>query len=969
MLLSNSTDSLTGGVPLSVNFDGPVDFLIFIFQISFATAAVLVAGPVVIAISSTRALRLQNRLVIGRGLTSRNEATNLFAIMARFNAVCTPGVYLWGSPALREATVRTVWGRLCPRCKRRIGSWPVKGNGKGRPMKNHTDSLTGGVPLSVNFDGPVDFLIFIFQISFATAAVLVAGPVVIAISSTRALRLQNRLVIGRGLTFRNEATNLFAIMARFNAVCTPGVYLWGSPALREALNRLLAREGKWKRKTHEESLTVVMDSASTYCKDSILFATATVLVAGTVVIGIVSTRALRIQNRFIFMLNTSICDTLVGFSVYYLGLFDVQEGYPSRNGTYNVLPSLLGVNILTFLFAQFDRYFAVCHPFIYARFITRQFVIGVNVYCWVYNFAHLLARNVLPLSKAIQLYVFSIAIFQLVVLTKVVMTIKLYVIARFQVERDPPSAEKESKKESLRIVIFVVISFLVLWCPSFVNIMIRFVGGGGLKFRNEATNLFAIMARFNAVCTPAVYLWGSPALREATLKSRRPKNFPPGPFALPILGNILQLTLENPLKDLERLRKTYGSVYCLFLGPKPAVVINGTKAMKEAMVIKATDFAGRPQDLFVNDVSQRKGVILVDYGPSWREHRRFALMTLRNFGLGKNSMEERIHGEIGYIAKTLESSIGKTLSPQLMFHNMASNIICQVLFGRRYEYDDEFIKTILYDSLPIIRKLPLPFMKAFKNAETCQKLIKSVLAEHKNTRVPGKPRDFLDCYLDELDKRVDDGSSFSEHQLIMYALDIHFAGTDTTSNTLLTGFLYLAAYPHIQERCQQEIDQVLGGKQQASFDDRHNMPYVQAVIHEIQRVANTVPLSVFHTTTKDTELMGYSIPKGTLIIPNLTSVLNEEGQWKFPHEFNPENFLNDKGEFVKPEAFLPFSAGTRVCLGEGLARMELFLVIVTLLREFKFIWPEDAGEPDFTPVYGVTLTPKPYSMKIQLRQT
>nr|XP_046242087.1 kappa-type opioid receptor-like [Scatophagus argus] len=251
----------------------------------------------------------------------------------------------------------------------------------------------------------------------------------------------------------------------------------------------------------------------------ILFATAAVLIAGTVVIGISATRALRLQNRFIFMLNTSICDTLVGFSVFYLGLFDVQEGYPSRNGTYYVLPSLLGINIMTFLFAQFDRYFAVCHPFIYSRFITRQFVICINIYCWLYNFAHLIARNLIPLSKSIQLYVFSIVFLQLIVLTKVVMTIKLYVIARYQVERDPPSAEKDSKKESLRIIIFVVISFLVLWCPSFVNIVLRFLTGGGLTFRNEATNPFAILARLSAVCTPAVYLWGSPALREATVRT------------------------------------------------------------------------------------------------------------------------------------------------------------------------------------------------------------------------------------------------------------------------------------------------------------------------------------------------------------------------------------------------------------------------------------------------------------------
>ncbi|XP_054907667.1 cytochrome P450 2J6-like isoform X2 [Poeciliopsis prolifica] len=432
------------------------------------------------------------------------------------------------------------------------------------------------------------------------------------------------------------------------------------------------------------------------------------------------------------------------------------------------------------------------------------------------------------------------------------------------------------------------------------------------------------------------------------LKPQRPKNFPPGPPSLPVLGNLWNLNIKNPLKDFERLRQSYGKVYSLFLGLKPAVVFNEFKAMKEAMVTKAADFAGRPQNMLVSNVTDSKGVIMVDYGSLWRDHRRFALMTLRNFGLGKKSMEERIHEEIQHIIKTLDDNTGKTLSPQFLFHNAASNIICKVLYGTRYEYEDETIKIIvrcfteiikiangpwamIYDSFPLIRSLRLPYDKAFQNME-----------------------------------RADD-STFSEEQLTRMTFDLYAAGTDTTSNTLLTGFLYLMIHPHIQERCQQEIDRVLQGHDQVTFEDRHSMPYTQAVIHEIQRIANTVPLSVFHCTTKDTELMGYSIPQGTMIIQNLTSVLREEGQWKFPHEFNPENFLNEQGEFVKPEAFMPFSAGSRICLGEGLARMELFLIMVTLLRKFKFIWPEDAGEPDLTPVFGATLTPKPYLMKIQLR--
>ncbi|XP_076589334.1 cytochrome P450 2D15-like [Chaetodon auriga] len=471
-------------------------------------------------------------------------------------------------------------------------------------------------------------------------------------------------------------------------------------------------------------------------------------------------------------------------------------------------------------------------------------------------------------------------------------------------------------------------------------------------------------------------------------QNRRPKNFPPGPRPIPIIGNLLELNLKNPIADLNRLAKRYGNVYSMFIGPRPAVIINGVQALKEALVNKAADFSGRPQNLMVNHAVQVKahapGVALADYNNVWKEQRRFGLMTLRNFGLGKQLMEQSILDETERIMKILEQSVGKTMNPKHLFHSAASNIICGVLFGMQFDYDDDLLKdfvnffydsskmvngpwSMIYDAIPLVRNLPLPFNKVFQLFRSAREQRSELMAESKKTRVPGKPRHFIDCYLDEIDKRGNDGSSFSEDQLCSYLMDLHFAGTDTTANTVLTAFLYLMNYPEAQERCQKEIDEVLDGKDYVSFECRDQMPYVQAVLHEVQRLANTLPLSLFHCTTKDTELMGYSIPRGTVVIPNLHSVLNEEGQWKSPHGFHPENFLNEKGEFVKPEAFTPFSVGPRTCLGEGLARMELFLIVVTLLRRFKFIWPEDAGEPDYIPIFGGTQTPKPYSMKLQLR--
>ncbi|XP_072529498.1 uncharacterized protein [Salminus brasiliensis] len=251
----------------------------------------------------------------------------------------------------------------------------------------------------------------------------------------------------------------------------------------------------------------------------IVFATCSAMLAGSVVLGILSTRALRTQNRFIFMLNTSISDTLTGLSVYYLGLFDVQEGYPSRNGTFYILPSFMGVNVMTFLFAQFDRYLAVCHPFFYNRFVSRAFVVACCVFCWFYTYLILAVQSALPVAQAVKISAFGVMTLQVIVVIKVLMTIKLYVIAKHQLAREAPSQERESKNESLRIIVFVVICFLSLWCPSFVNIMVRYLSSGGLRFRNEATNAFAIMARFNALSTPALYIWGSPALRSAVWDS------------------------------------------------------------------------------------------------------------------------------------------------------------------------------------------------------------------------------------------------------------------------------------------------------------------------------------------------------------------------------------------------------------------------------------------------------------------
>ncbi|XP_069038439.1 G-protein coupled receptor 15-like [Lepisosteus oculatus] len=252
---------------------------------------------------------------------------------------------------------------------------------------------------------------------------------------------------------------------------------------------------------------------------NLLIATSAVLVAGSVVLGILCKKSLRAQNRFIFMLNTSICDTLSGVGGYYIGLFDVQEGFPSRNGTYFIVPMLLSVNILTIMSAQVDRFLAVVYPYTYSRYITTTVVIEVCFFSWFYTYLFLTVQHLVTIEVVAEIRAYSVLAFQVVIVAKVLLNVKLYLIAKYQIAREPPGPERDSKKESLRLIIVVVVCFLALWTPRFYYVIVVEMTGSRYMFKNNASDPLGLMIRFTSTCTPGLYIWGSPALREAVLKT------------------------------------------------------------------------------------------------------------------------------------------------------------------------------------------------------------------------------------------------------------------------------------------------------------------------------------------------------------------------------------------------------------------------------------------------------------------
>ncbi|XP_062987235.1 cytochrome P450 2C19-like [Elgaria multicarinata webbii] len=463
--------------------------------------------------------------------------------------------------------------------------------------------------------------------------------------------------------------------------------------------------------------------------------------------------------------------------------------------------------------------------------------------------------------------------------------------------------------------------------------------------------------------------FGLSCLLFLALRHRKPgnENLPPGLFPLPIVGNLLQLKTSKLPQNLHVLSEKYGPVFTLYFGAERVVVLYGYDAVKEALIDRGDEFAARGSLPIVDKLTKGQGIIFSN-GERWKQIRRFALTILRNFGMGKKSIEERIQEEAQCLMESFRDTHGIPFDPTFLLSCAPANVICAIVFGKRYEYiDNRFLalRTLtnnnfqlsssiwgqLYNFFPsVMEYIPGPHHRLMENHLLQMAFASEEIKEHRATMDPSTPRDFIDCFLIKMDEEIhNEASVFSTDNLAYATLDLFEAGTETTSTTLRYGLLILLKYPEIQEKVRKEIDQEISRTRRPCMADHGRMPYTDAVIHEIQRFISFIPINVPHAVLKDTPFRQYIIPKGTTIYPVLNSVLHDSKEFPNPEEFDPWHFLHKDGTFRKSNYFMPFSAGKRICVGEGLARMELFLFLTTILQNFTLKPLTHPKDIDITP--------------------
>ncbi|KAK5575263.1 hypothetical protein RB653_010520 [Dictyostelium firmibasis] len=451
-----------------------------------------------------------------------------------------------------------------------------------------------------------------------------------------------------------------------------------------------------------------------------------------------------------------------------------------------------------------------------------------------------------------------------------------------------------------------------------------------------------------------------------------------GPFPIPILGNIYQLS-DLPHLDLTRMSSKYGKIFRIYLADLYTVIVCDPIIVREIFVEKFDNFIDRPKIPSVKHGTFFHGTVS-SMNEDWRNNREIVGKAMRKTNL--KHIYELLDDQVDLLIekmKLIESS-GEQFDPRYYLTKFTMSAMFKYIFNEDVSNDEDinngqlaklmkpmqkvfkdFGTGSLFDVLEIARPMYFLYLEWFTtHYYEVINFGKMKIFEHLKTYNPEVQRDLMDLLIKEYGTDTDD-------QILSISStvsDFFLAGVDTSSTTLELVVLMLINYPEYQEKAYNEIKSALNGRDKVILSDRQSTPFIVSLFKETLRYKPISPFGLPRSTTNDIFLNGGQfIPKNAQILINYHALSRNEEYYDNPNEFNPNRFLNSDSNI----AFMPFSIGPRNCVGSNFAQDEIYIALSNMILNFKFK-SIDGKQVDESQTYGLTLKPNPFKLILEKRK-
>ncbi|KAL0616430.1 Steroid 17-alpha-hydroxylase/17,20 lyase [Plecturocebus cupreus] len=478
-------------------------------------------------------------------------------------------------------------------------------------------------------------------------------------------------------------------------------------------------------------------------------------------------------------------------------------------------------------------------------------------------------------------------------------------------------------------------------------------------------------------------------------KRRSPgAKYPKSLLSLPLVGSLPFLPRHGHMhQNLFKLQKKYGPIYSLRMGSNNTVIVGNHQLAKEVLMKKGRDFSGRPQVATLDILSNEgKGIAFADYSAHWQLHRRLAMATFSLFKDGDQKLEKIICQEISKLCDVLATHDGQSIDISFPVFMAVTNVISLICFNSSYKNGAPELKIVETYNEGIVEALGkenpvdmFPWLKIFPN-KTLEKLktnvkirndlLNKIIGNYKEKFRSDSITSMLDILM-QAKMNADNGNAgpdqdaelLSENHILTTIGDIFGAGVETTTSVVKWIVAFLLHNPQVKKKIYEEIDQNVGFSRTPTISDRNCLLLLEATIREVLRIRPVAPMLIPHKANVDSSIGEFAVDKGTHVVINLWALHHNE-EWHQPDKFMPERFLNQAGtQLISPTlSYLPFGAGPRSCIGEILARQELFLAMAWLLQRFDLEVPDDGQLPSLEGIPKVVFTIDPFKVKIKVRQ-